>query len=1164
MLLLPAKILFRQAIPGFIFRPQLSRDMKLYLSASFLCLLIISFTGCQLFSSKPKVLVFTKTAGFVHDCIPVAAEAIMKLGKENNFDVDTTSNADWFTEDTLKKYAAIIFDSNTDPDDSLFTIAQKTDFQRYIEAGGNFVGIHAASDAGYHWGWYHRLVGATFDSHPDQQQATINVVDANDISTKHLPKKWSRKDEWYNFKNMDSGLHVLLSIDENSYKGGNMKGNHPMAWYHEYDGGRAWYTELGHVKESYSDPAYLMHLLGGIKYAIGDNESLNYGKVKTERTPDADRFTKTQLVTGHFFEPTEITVLPNLDVLVTQRRGEIMLYKDKDHSVKQVGFLNVYWRTLHTPNVNAEQGLLGIQKDPDFANNHFVYVYYCPADTSVNRLSRFTFNNDTIDNSTEKVILQFYDQREICCHTGGSIAFNKDGDLFLSTGDNSTPFDEPGQKFVSHGFAPLNDAPGHLQFDARRTAGNTNDLRGKILRIVVDKNGNYSIPKGNLFAEGTDKTRPEIYVMGDRNPYRISVDQKTGFLYWGEVGPDSNVDSLQTRGPKGYDEMNQARKPGYFGWPLFIGNNIPYISYNYLTGESGKPFDPAHPQNLSQNNTGLTDLPAAQPAFIWYPYGASKEFPQVGSGGRTAMTGPVYYSDQFPEKTRYPSYYDGKLFIYEWMRGWIKVVTMQENGDFDNMEPFMSGVKFNNPSDMEVGPDGRLYIVEYGSGWFAQNPDAGLVRIDYNNGNRAPKVSGIQVNKTSGTLPLNIEATVGARDPDNDKLTYVWHVGGKTVETKEPKLQTTLSTAGDYAIYAEVKDGKDGVGKSNIVSVYAGNQMPTVNIQFKGNRTFYFPNQPVNYSVSVSDKEDGTTIVDSNLIVTADYREGSDQAGVSQGHHVLSETVTGKNLMESLDCKACHKLAEKSVGPAFAAVSEKYKNDAGATVYLANKIIKGGGGVWGEAVMAAHPNLSESDAKQIVSWVLSLANEKHEKSLPATGSVLPTLNKPAIANGVLYITASYADKGGQNIKPLTGTSVAALRSNIVTFGNIKHTKDAQTVTYQNTAVMYLSTSNGWFALDSIDLATITKATLSLGWQDILTGDNTFSLHLDAPDGKLIGEYKVEGNKPTDKAPLTTRTASFALSPVTDGKLHNVYIVKQSSGDSKNQSIGVTNIMFSLK
>ena len=147
-------------------------------------------------------------------------------------------------------------------------------------------------------------------------------------------------------------------------------------------------------------------------------------------------------------------------------------------------------------------------------------------------------------NSSEKVILEVKSQREICCHTGGSIAFGPDSLLYFSAGDNSTPFDEPGQHYVNHGFAPLNDAPGHQQYDAERSAGNSNDLRGKIMRIRVHEDGSYEIPAGNLFPPGTAKTRPEIYVMGNRNPYRISVDQKNSFLYWGEVGPDAPNDSL--------------------------------------------------------------------------------------------------------------------------------------------------------------------------------------------------------------------------------------------------------------------------------------------------------------------------------------------------------------------------------------------------------------------------------------------------------------------------------------------------------------------------------------------------------------------------------------------------------------------------------------------
>lgn len=1147
--------------------------MKNYLR---FCLIIIPFfvmllCSCNKRSGSPRLLVFTKTAGYHHASIATGANAIMKLGQENNFIVDTTSNAEMFNEDTLKKYAAVLFLSTTDTGDVLLNNYQENAFQRYIEAGGGFVGIHAATDAGYHWGWYTRLVGANFNGHPEQQQATLHVVDKNDISTKHLPDPWIRKDEWYNFKNLNKDVHVLLTIDEKSYKGGTNGDNHPMAWYHDYDGGRAWYTELGHTEESYSEPDYLKHILGGIKYAMGDNKELDYSKVTTPPIPEEDRFVKTQLVQGTFFEPTEMTILPNLDVLIAQRRGEIMLYKNDTKTVKQAGFLNVYWKTLHTPGVNAEEGLLGLQKDPDFAHNHFVYIYYSPVDTSVNRLSRFTLNNDSIDPKSEKIILQLYSQREICCHTGGSIAFGKDRMLYLSTGDNTTPFDEPNQPYASHGYAPLDDRPGHEHYDDRRSAGNTNDLRGKILRIDVDEQGNYTIPDGNLFPKGTDKTRPEIYVMGDRNPYRISVDQKTGFLYWGEVGPDANNDSMETRGPRGYDEFNQARKAGFFGWPFFIANNIPYREYNYATGQSGAAFDPAKPINNSRNNTGLQQLPPAQPAFIWYPYGTSKDFPQVGSGGRCAMAGPVYYPDLYPKETRYPDYYNGKLFIYEWMRGWVKVVTMLPNGDFDNMEPFMLHTKFNNPSDMEVGPDGRIYVLEYGSGWFAKNPDAGLARLDYISGNRPPEITSINVDKTSGDLPLQITATVKAKDPDNDKVSYTWDINGIKVKTTEPKLQYTLTKIGDYAISVEVKDDKNASSKSNTADVYAGNEAPTVKVIIDGNKTFYFPGKNVKYHVEIEDKDDTAKVKDlSNLIVSADYAEGTDKAGSTFGHQVLSQAMMGRNLMMSLDCKGCHKVDEKSIGPAFTMVSQRYQKDPNAMTYLAQKVIKGGSGAWGQVAMAAHPNLKESDARQIISWVLSLATQnKKIKSLPAKGEVNPTLNKPEKGKGVLYISADYTDKGGNNIKPLMGSNSVALHNSKITFEGIDHLQAFSKVAYNGNTFMIIPQNTGWFSIDSIDLQGISRAAITLGWQKPPVAGYTFEVHLDAPDGNKIGEFNFAGaaETPGSKSGKTQpqfATLSSGLTQVNDGKLHNIYIVSKTKDPKITGTAALSSIQFFIK
>jgi glucose/arabinose dehydrogenase/cytochrome c551/c552 len=1116
---------------------------------------MITLVGCGSRKGKPRVLVFSKTAGYRHASIEVGKPALIELGKQNNFDVDTTEDANYFTEDSLKNYSAVIF-LNTTMD--VLNNYQEADFERYIQAGGGFVGIHSATDTEYDWGWYGRLVGGYFNGHPETQQAKLMVTDATHISTKHLPTEWVRTDEWYNFKKLNKDVHVLLKIDEQSYKGGTNGADHPMAWYHEFDGGRSFYTELGHTNESWTEENFLKHVLGGIQYAIGDNKELSYAKSKTNRVPEEDRFTKTMLTQGTLFEPTEMTILPNLDILIAQRRGEIMRYRKQDGSVKQVGSLNTYWKA-EVPDVNAEEGVMGLQADPNFEKNRFIYIYYSPKDTSVNRLSRFTYENDTISTTSEKIILELYSQRNICCHTGGSIAFGNDRILFLSTGDNSTPFDEPNQKYVNHGFAPLNDAPGHLQYDARRSSANTNDLRGKILRIKVNEDGTYEVPDGNLFPKGTANTRPEIYVMGNRNPYRISVDKKTGFLYWGEVGPDSPKDSLDTRGPKGYDEVNQARKAGYFGWPLFVGNNYPYRNYDYTTGKSGESFDPARPLNSSRNNTGLQNLPPAQPAFIWYPYDSSPEFPQVGTGGRNAMAGPIYYEENFPEKTRLPHYYNNKLFIYDWIRGWVKAVTMLPNGDFDKMEPFMPNMKLNSPIDMEMGPDGQFYILEYGSGWFSKNPDAGLARIDYNSGNRAPKVGELAVNKTSGSLPFKITATVEAKDPEREQMKYEWHLGDVKKETTEPTIEHTFEKPGENQVYVEVIDADNARAKSEILQIYAGNEAPMVDISIQGNQTFYFPGKPVQYAVTVTDKDDPSASKDlTSLVVTAEYTEGGERPAVSQGHQVLTEAMLGKNLTLSLDCKTCHKVSEKSIGPSYQDVAKKYEKDVNATPYLVNKIIKGGAGVWGEVAMPAHPDLPETDAKQMVAYIQSLLSEgKTKPTLPPAGSV-PANKKPSKENTNLFLSASYTDKGGNNIRPLTSSNIVMLRNSKMGFESVKRIKEFQGFDLDGARFMIVPNDPGWFVLDSIDLSGVVSAQLRAGWQKPPQTGYTFELRLDSPDGKLIGTIDLPLQKSGNGVVVTGR-----IDPLTDGKLHDLYLVSKPKKEDSADQVGLQWIEFKL-
>jgi cytochrome c len=603
-----------------------------------------------------------------------------------------------------------------------------------------------------------------------------------------------------------------------------------------------------------------------------------------------------------------------------------------------------------------------------------------------------------------------------------------------------------------------------------------------------------------------------------------------------------------------------------------VGNNYAYHDYDYATGATQPGFDTSKPVNDSRNNTGLQSLPPAKPAFIWYPYAASSDFPQVGTGGRNAMAGPVYYTDMYPAETRLPDYYNKKLFIYEWIRGWIKVVTMYPNGDFYKMEPFMEHTKLANLIDMEVGPDGKLYLLEYGTGWFQKNADAGLSRVDYNGGNLSPKVANLKVDKTSGRLPMTITATVDANDVEKDKLTYSWNIGDTKKETTGPRLEYTIDKAGDYAISVDVSDDKKATTKSEIISVYAGNEAPEVAIAVAGNQSFYFPGKPVSYSVKITDRDDNSQADLSNLIVSADYVEGTDKAGANLGHQVLTEAMMGKNLMLSLDCKTCHKESEKSIGPSYVDIAKKYKNDANAVSYLVDKIIKGGGGVWGEVAMAAHPNLEQSDARQIVHWIQSLGEEqKKNKSLPASGTVQPTMGKPAKDNGILYISAAYTDKGAPGIKPLTGYNTYVLRSNNVTFGQVDSISGFRKVERNGNVLMITPTTPGWFALENIDMTSITAATLNVSWRQNPEYGYIIELRLDAPDGKLLAsidhwsqalvKLNGAGGGPEPADSRTTTTFKTKLEPVTDGKMHTLYIVSKPKDAKEQRTISIASIEF---
>lgn len=426
--------------------------------------------------------------------------------------------------------------------------------------------------------------------------------------------------------------------------------------------------------------------------------------------------------------PMELAVLPDGRVLFIERFGNVRIWKPDTGTtvfaarIPVHGNLNAF--NAQQPDRGSwEAGLLGVAPAPDFPTTGHVFVYYSPAgETPENRISRFALQGDTLDLASEKVVLRVPVQREVCCHEAGSLAFDAEGNLFLSTGDNTNPFE-------CDGYNPTDYREKRYPFDAARTSGNANDLRGKILRIHPEPDGSYSIPKGNLFPPGTPRTRPEIFVMGCRNPFRIAVDKATGTLSWGDVGPDAR-EPKDDRGPAGFDEFNRTKTAGNFGWPFVIGDNRPYRQYDFATKLSAPAQDPAKPVNFSPNNTGPSELPPARPAWIAYPYAPSTRFPAVGSGGRTACAGPTYRFDEALKSDRkLPKAYDRCQFLYDWERHWILAVKLDDAGEIASMTRFAPGIPLKRPVEMELGPDGALYLIEFGSGW-ENNKDSQIVRIE--------------------------------------------------------------------------------------------------------------------------------------------------------------------------------------------------------------------------------------------------------------------------------------------------------------------------------------------------------------------------------------------------------------------------------------------------
>jgi cytochrome c len=1092
--------------------------------------------------SPPRLLVFSKTAGFRHGSIEPGIAAIRRLGQENNFVVDATEDAGVFTERNLRRYQAVVF-LNTTGD--ILDARQQDALERYIQAGGGWVGIHAATDTEYDWPWYGRLAGAYFSGHPNDpnvRRGTFRVLDKSHAATEGLPDRWEREDEFYNFKSIAPDIRVLVDIDEKSYQGGTNGDRHPMSWYHTHDGGRAFYTNMGHTDATFSEPLYLRHLLGGLRWAMGTG-ALDYRRAR----PEENRFTKV-ILTEKLNEPVELAVLPDERVLFVERRGAVKLYRPTTRNVTTIATIPV--STKYTDTSDAEDGLLGLAADPNFATNGYVYMFYSPAGPAAkNVLARYIMKGDSLDLASAKIVLEVPVQREKCCHTGGSIAFDARGNLYLSTGDNTNPF--------ATGYAPIDERPGRGPWDAQKSSANTNDLRGKIIRIHPEPDGSYTIPEGNLFNREIPFTRPEIYTMGHRNPYRIAVDKRTGWVYWGEVGPDASVDSVQ-RGPMGHDEIGQARRAGNFGWPHFVGDNKAYWKTTVIdsvTVRAGDKFDPALPLNWSPNNTGLTDLPPAEKAFIWYPYGPSAEFPLMGTGGRTAMAGPVYYRDDFQRAARpFPDYYDKKLIIYEWMRGFIAAVTMDAKGDFVSMERFMPSTKFSNPMDMEFGPNGDLYVLEYGTAWFTGNDDARLVRIEYTAGNRRPVVAA-SVDKPAGAIPLRITlSSSGSMDLDDDSVRYAWTItranGTVVRRLTERNPIVTLPTPGVYTASLIVTDAHRARDSAK-VRIAAGNEPPKVDIALvESNRSFFFPGVPVRYAVRATDREDGSLdgpgrlrIPARRVVVTADLlkdgvAKSSPTDSTERMAFALAAHDAGRRMIESATCLSCHQFDKKSIGPTYTEVARRYHKDSTAMTRLANKIRGGGSGVWGNVNMPAHPQLTVAQASEMVGYILSLAEEKKPTpSLPTQGAYTPPALPDSAVRGAVVLRAAYVDRGANGLPAVAAQKAVVLRAPRVVVASGDTAVGVQKYKGPEAPIeVTIGSRNGAYVgfkqLDLTGVSAIVFSAMAPKPQLNAVGGKV-EVRLDSATGRLIGETAVIQPADSMGAPTQLKAVLQATTGIRD-------------------------------
>jgi glucose/arabinose dehydrogenase/type 1 glutamine amidotransferase len=705
------------------------------------------------------------------------------------------------------------------------------------------------------------LFDASSDEEPEPvvpiQKATVNVVDDLHPASEDVPTKWTRSDRWLNWSPNPVGeVHTIAQVQEWDYNPGEGANGafHPVTWCRDYDGGRSFYTGMGGTAASYSQPEFRSHLLGGLLWSTGMARGDCQATIADNYESQRLTLKNTAGTLDQVGEPHGLTVAPDGGVFYIGKAacatapvvpwedpkvglgcGTVHRWDPETEKTKLLTTLDVMGhRGSGSELVKNEEGLLGITLDPKFEENSWVYLYWMPHESidrerrvGLRTVSRFTYDAEanTIDQSTRKDLLEWETQIHSCCHAGGGMDFDSEGNLYIGSGDSNSSGGSQGysgnnwtQEFAGISFQ-----------DARRTSGNTNDLNGKILRIHPEPDGTYTIPEGNLFPEGeypADKTRQEIYVMGVRNISRLDYDEKNDWLTAAWVGPDAGSPSPEL-GPAKYETATIITSAGNQGWPYCMGNNQPYRDRSnedasVLTGW----YDCDNLKNTSPRNTGLVDIPPARANMIWYsPDGGGPVFPAgedgvptyeadeatytqpyLRGGGQAIMNGPTYHRSEVDTGSgvAWPEHWDNKWFLGDQSNSNNRVAVtvnpdkVEEAGAplfAEDLRRIIQGGNGNTQlqswMDAKFGPDGALYLLDYGSGFFTLHENQKLTRITYTGGPATPVPAGSGASVQSN--PLTVAFTGGK----SGGVSYAWDFGDGSTST-EANPKHTYARVGSY------------------------------------------------------------------------------------------------------------------------------------------------------------------------------------------------------------------------------------------------------------------------------------------------------------------------------------------------------------------------------